>query len=98
MGTSSYFISLNINTQKKKIDAGLYIPNDKELFQRFQDKKAEFVQSLGGDVEFRDTGKASRILVSKSINVKDSLKWTEIANWFFEKAKIFKALAAELDK
>ena len=29
LGTSSYYISLNINTQKKKIDAGLYIPATK---------------------------------------------------------------------
>jgi hypothetical protein len=98
IGTSSYFISLNINTQKKKVDAGIYIPNDKELFQKFIEAKALFQGALGQEIELRDAGKASRILISKAINVKDSSKWPEIANWFFEKSKVFKQLASEVDK
>lgn len=98
IGTSSYFISLNINTQKKKVDVGIYIPNDKELFQKFIEAKALFEGALGQEIELRDAGKASRILISKAINVKDSSKWPEIANWFFEKSKVFKQLASEVDK
>lgn len=98
IGTPSYFISLNINTQKKKVDAGIYIPNDKELFQKFIEAKALFEGALGQEIELRDAGKASRILISKAINVKDSSKWPEIANWFFEKSKVFKKLASEVDK
>jgi hypothetical protein len=98
IGTSSYFISLNINTQKKKVDVGIYIPNDKELFQKFIKAKALFEGALGQEIELRDAGKASRILISKAINVKDSSKWPEIANWFFEKSKVFKQLASEVDK
>lgn len=98
IGTSSYFISLNINTQKKKVDAGIYIPNDKELFHKFKACKIDFEKSFGCDVEFRDTGKASRILIAKSINVKDSSKWLEISNWLFDRAKIFKTIASNIDK
>ena len=98
VGTSFYFISLNINTQKKKIDAGIYIPNDKELFQKFMDSKSVFEKALGAEVELRDAGKASRLLVSKSINVKDHSKWVEIANWFFEQAKVFKLIASGIEK
>ena len=98
IGTSSCFISLNINTQKKKVDAGIYIPNDKELFHKFKACKIDFEKSFGCDVEFRDTGKASRILIAKSINVKDSSKWLEISNWLFDRAKIFKTIASNIDK
>ena len=98
IGTSSYFISLNINTQKKKVDAGIYIPNDKELFHKFKACKIDFEKSFGCDVEFRDTGKASRILIAKSINVKDSSKWLEISNWLFDRAKTFKTIASNIDK
>ena len=98
LGTSSYYISLNINTQKKKIDAGIYIPNDKELFHKFEEQGENFKQAIGKDVEFRDAGKASRILIYHSINVKDKTKWPEVANWFFETALKFKKTVKQLDK
>lgn len=98
LGTSSYYISLNINTQKKKIDAGLYIPNDKEVFHRLQEHKAEFDAAFGTDIEFRDAGKSSRILLYHSINVKDRAKWSEAADWMFQKALIFKKTVKAVDK
>lgn len=98
LGTSSYYISLNINTQKKKIDAGLYIPNDKEVYHRLQEHKAEFDAAFGTDIEFRDAGKSSRILLYHSINVKDRAKWAEAADWMFQKALIFKKIVKQVDK
>lgn len=98
VGTSSYFISLTISPQKKNISAGLYIPNDKDLFHKFVESKSVFEKALGADVELRDAEKASRLLVTKSINVKDSSKWLEISNWLFDKAKIFKSVASNIDK
>ena len=68
------------------------------MFQKFIEAKALFEGALGQEIELRDAGKASRILISKAINVKDSSKWPEIANWFFEKSKVFKKLASEVDK
>ena len=96
LGTSSYFLSLNINTQKKKIDTGLYIPNDKELFHGFEQHKDEFNAVLGAGVEFRDSGKSSRILLYKSINVKDRTKWPEAINWLFETSLKFKRIVQAL--
>ena len=98
VGTSSYFISLTISPQKKNISAGLYIPNDKDLFHKFVESKSVFEKALGADVELRDAEKASRLLVTKSINVKDSSKWLEISNWLFDKAKVFKSIASKIDK
>lgn len=98
LGTSSYYISLNINTQKKKIDAGLYIPSDKEVFHRLEEHANAFKETIGKDVEFRDAGKSSRILLYHSINVKDRTKWFEAANWLFETALKFKCTVKEIDK
>ena len=98
IGTSSYYISLNINTQKKKIDAGLYIPNDKELFRKFEEQSEIFKQAIGKEVEFRDAGKSSRILIYRSINVKDRAKWAEAASWLFETALKFKKTVKVIDK
>ena len=98
LGTSSYYISLNINTQKSKIDAGLYIPNDKEIFRLFQDHKVEFNNAFNSEVESRDAGKSSRILLYKSINIKERSTWTEAADWMFKMACIFKRTARLIDK
>ena len=85
-----------LNTQKKKIDTGLYIPNDKELFHGFEQHKDEFNAVLGAGVEFRDSGKSSRILLYKSINVKDRTKWPEAINWLFETSLKFKRIVQAL--
>ena len=98
LGTSAYYVSININTQKKKIDAGIYIPNDKDTFRKFLDYKETFEHEFGKDIVFRDAGKASRILLYHSINVKDRAKWTEAATWLFETALKFKRTIKELDK
>lgn len=98
LGTSSYYISLNINTQKKKIDAGLYIPSDKEVFHRLAEHADVFKEAIGKDVEFRDSGKSSRILLYHSINVKDRAKWSDAATWMFEMALKFKKTVKEIDK
>lgn len=98
LGTSSYYICLNINTQKKKIDAGLYIPSDKEVFHRLEEHADVFKEAIGKDVEFRDSGKSSRILLYHSINVKDRAKWSDAATWMFEMALKFKKTVKEIDK
>ncbi|MCQ2142262.1 MAG: DUF4268 domain-containing protein, partial [Bacteroidales bacterium] len=98
LGTSAYYISMNINTQKKKIDVGLYIPNDKDIFKKFHDSKDDFDKALDCNVEFRDAGKASRILIDKSIDITRSQKWSEAYKWFLDNAIIFKSVAKELDK
>lgn len=98
LGTSAYYVSININTQKKKIDAGLYIPNDKEVFHKLQQHKDTFEQTIGKDIVFHDAGKSSRILLYHSINVKDRAKWSEAANWLFETALKFKRTVKEIDK
>ena len=98
LGTSAYYISLNINTQKKKIDAGIYIPSDKEMFHKFQEHKEVFEKAIGKEVEFRDAGKSSRILLYHSINVKDRAKWPEAAMWLFETAIKFKRAVKGIDR
>lgn len=98
LGTSAYYISLNINTQKKKIDAGIYIPSDKEMFHKFEEQKEVFEEAIGKDVEFRDAGKSSRILLYYSINVKDRTKWPKAAMWLFETAIKFKRAVKGIDR
>ena len=98
VGTSAYYISLNINTQKRIIDVGLYIHSDKDLFHKFEVQKEVFQEAIGKDIVFRDAGKASRILIYHSCNVKDRSKWPEAADWMFETALKFKKTVKLIDK
>ncbi len=98
LGTSSYYISLNINTQKKQIDAGIYIPNDKGIFKKLKDNCQPFLDEISRDIQFRDAGKASRILLYKSINIKDKSKWPEAIDWMYETALKFKRTAKKVDQ
>lgn len=90
LGTSSYYISLTINTQKKFISAGLYIPNDKTIFQKMKDNIDLFEKEVGKGLEFREANKACRILLCKSMNVKDNSNWPAAVDWLFETALKFK--------
>lgn len=96
LGTAVYHISLNLNTQKKKIDAGIYIPSDKDVFRLFKEHKAEFDALCGGGVELRTASKASRILTYKSIDVKDRAKWDEAIGWLMEMSLKFKQVAKKI--
>lgn len=98
LGTSSYFISLTINTQKRNLSAGLYIPNDKALFQKMKDNSNLFEEGVGKDLEFREASKASRILMYKSMNIKDSTKWPEAIDWLFDTALRFKKTVKKVDQ
>ena len=96
IGTSAYHISLDINTQKKRIDAGLYIPDDKETFNHFKENKDIFDKAFGTDVEFHDAGKSSRILVYKDINIQDKKTWPEAIKWLLDNAILFKKTVRNL--
>lgn len=98
IGTSLYNISQNINTQRNCIDTGLYIPKSKAKFHFFEAHKQEFIDALGEDVEFREAEKASRIILSRSIDLSDESTWEEAAKWLLEKSIIFKQLAKTIDK
>ncbi|MBR3936447.1 MAG: DUF4268 domain-containing protein [Bacteroidaceae bacterium] len=98
LGTSSYYISLTINTQKRNLSAGLYIPNDKALFQKMKDNSRLFEEGVGKELEFREASKACRILMYKSMNIKDSTKWPEAIDWLFETALKFKKTVIKVDQ
>ena len=63
-GTSLAHIELTITTRKQHwVACGLYIRDDKELFERLSEKKVEINKSLGGgEIEWIEASKATRIV------------------------------------
>jgi len=98
LGTSAYYISLTINTQEKFISAGIYIPNDKELFHKWRDNNQLFKNEISNEIEFREAQKAGRILLCKSINIKDKSKWPEAIDWLNEMALKFKKTVKKVEQ
>ncbi len=97
IGRSAYFIRLSISTQKKKIDAGLYIVDSKDLFLKFKEHQEIFKKIVGNNVVFHEAGKSCRIYVNYSLNVNDTDKWLEAANWMLDIALKFKKVVREIN-
>ena len=94
VGSSAYHICLTINTQKNLITAGLYINEDKSIFEKFKNSKDELGEILNeNDIEWRDAKKASRFVINTPMDVMDKEKWLQGCEWLYDKClKIKKAV------
>lgn len=85
VGASAYHICLTVNTQKKILSAGLYINEDKSIFEDFRKKESELETILGGKIEWRDAKKASRFMVNKSFDLENRDNWKSGYSWLYDK-------------
>lgn len=92
IGMSEAHIALTANTQKKLIGAEIYIPDDKELFNTFLANKTQIEKELGFSMDWQPIpdGKASRIVIYHSKDIKSEGNWEECFTWYSEKAKKLK--------
>jgi hypothetical protein len=92
IGISGAQIGLTVNTQKNLLGAEIYISDDKELFKSFCEKKAVIESEAGFSFDWQliPDGKAGRIIVNHSGNIRNENKWEEYFKWYMEKAKKIK--------
>lgn len=86
VGSSAYHICLTVNTQKKLLTAGLYIEEDKSLFEKLKTSENALKSIMGGDIEWRDAKKASRFMVSTPFDINISDNWSQGFDWLYEKS------------
>ena len=98
VGSSSYHIGLTVNTQKKRLGAEIYIPDDKEKFAMFKEHANEIEQLVGSKVEWREATKATRIITLHSYDISNESNWPQAIEWLLNKAIIFKQIAKKIDK
>lgn len=98
VGSSSYHVSLTVNTQKKRLGAEIYIPDDKDKFAMFKQYAQEVEESIGGKVEWREADKATRIITLYSYDISNESQWYFAFEWLMNKALIFKRIAKQFDK
>ena len=98
IGSSSYHIGLTVNTQKNRLGAEIYIPDDKDKFAMFKEYAQQIEDMVGGKVEWREATKATRIITLHSYDISNEAKWHDAFEWLMNKALIFKKIAKQFDK
>ena len=98
VGSSSYHIGLTVNTQKKRLGAEIYIPDDKGKFAMFKEHANEIEQLVGSKVEWREATKATRIITLHSYDISYECNWPQAIEWLLNKAIVFKQIAKKFDK
>lgn len=101
VGSSSYHLSLCVNTQKKTISASVYF-NDKMIkYDVFKEKIEDVEKILGSDAEWKEAGKTAQLFLAykgEPIDFDDRTKWDNAYNWFFDKGLLLKQVVKTIDK
>lgn len=97
IGSSMYHLGLTINTTNKRIGAEIYITDNKELFQKLKSHAVEIEAKLGTSVEWREASKATRILLLRAFDIKETSKWQNAYEWFLSKCLLLKEIAKKYD-
>lgn len=99
VGSAAYHICMTVNTQKKLITAGLYINEDKNIFQELKANEKELEKYLGKGIEWRDAKKAARFLISTSFDINNRDNWNKGCEWLYDSClKIKEAINEILNK
>lgn len=83
IGTSEAHIDISLVNKDSLIVVGLYIPDNKELFDKLYNKKNEIEDELGFSLDWRrlDNSKASRIVYDiQGLNFEDHSNYNELMN------------------
>lgn len=91
IGITDAYLSLTINSRENYFGVELYIPNNKELYNKLFQQKEEIEKVLAEKLNWMElpAKKASRILIQKSGNFEDPSKWEETFDWLLNEAEKF---------
>ncbi|MCA9351685.1 DUF4268 domain-containing protein [Patescibacteria group bacterium] len=83
IGNSDCHISLTINSRENLYGCEIYIPNNKDLYQKFFEQKQEIEAELDMGLEWMELSekKASRIKTSIIGDFEDESSWEDIFEW-----------------
>lgn len=88
IGTTQCHISLTINTKKNTINAGIYINDNKDLYNNFYDNRDKIEKILNNNLHWNEGNKDGRFFISKSVNILDNNNWEECFQWFCDNINI----------
>lgn len=97
-GSSQYHLSLTYRTQKNIIESGIYISDNKDIFEKFKSNKDQIEEMLGCTLDWREAAKACRIIARQSVDTKNSARWNNYFDWMAEKSLLFMKVIKTFDK
>lgn len=83
IGSSEVHMSYTVNTQEGKIACEIYIPDSKELFNRFELHKLDIEREIGSRLEWMklEGKKASRIKFAINGDINEKESWEKYFDW-----------------
>lgn len=86
VGSSKFHISLTVNTQKKLLQAGLYIKDDKTIFEKLSEQSEKFQEIMHvGVMDWKEGKKDCRIYKSREADILgDKKDWPIYFQWLCE--------------
>lgn len=91
IGSGKAHLSLTIDSKKGMFGTEIYIPDNKELFEKLLERKKEIESDLGEKMLWMDLPgrKASRLRIVYQGNFEDQEKWETIFEWLLREAEKF---------
>lgn len=91
LGSSDAHISLTMNSKENVIACEIYISNSKSLFGLLEKNKKVIESEIQSKLEWLELldKKASRIKLSRSVNLDDKNKWEYFFEWLFNQSELF---------
>lgn len=92
VGSSDAHISLTINSRDGVLGTELYIPDNKDLYNKLLNRKGDIEKDLGEQLEWMELPgkKASRIKISMPGDFDDQKSWENYFEWFLREAEKFR--------
>lgn len=91
IGSSDAHIGLTINTRERRLGCEIYIPNNKELFEKLKKEKDEIEKELKLKTEWRESNIACRIITYRGkFNIDDDLRMEEHFEWLLRTVLSFR--------
>lgn len=93
IGKAGIYLSLTYNTNRKEVACALHVADNKEFFNKLENKKEEIESIISQNVEWinDEETKYSEIKLTSNINVSDSGdNWEEAYKWLAEKIILFR--------
>lgn len=100
IGSSDTHIALTINSPKSAFGVELYIDDNKELYHKLFNHKAEIEIALGENLEWMElpNKKASRLRILKDGALDDENKWEDNFDWLLSVAEKFHSVLPKFIK
>ncbi len=99
VGSPSFYISLVVSLQNHKVKAGIYFPDNKDIYNKFCERKQDVEKLMGtADIEWNknESAKSSSLYVSKDIDINERENWPAAFGWLRDQCVRLKALSKEI--